>query len=126
MKNERHYLRCEICGNVIGMIEDSGVPMECCGQEMTPLVPNTVDAAAEKHVPAIDFVGDLLKVRIGEVKHPATAGHHIVWIAVAQGARTQRVVIEVGAPPKADFVVDDGEFTVYAYCNLHGLWALEN
>ena len=46
------FLVCEHCGNLIGMIRDSGVPMVCCGQKMTELVPGTSDGAAEKHVPS--------------------------------------------------------------------------
>ncbi len=29
--NNRFYI-CEHCGNLIGMINDAGVPMMCCGQ----------------------------------------------------------------------------------------------
>ena len=34
MENLKLY-RCEICGNLICMIEDSGMVPECCGLEMT-------------------------------------------------------------------------------------------
>ena len=44
---------CEHCGNLVGMIHDSGVPMMCCGQKMTALLPNTVEASGEKHLPAV-------------------------------------------------------------------------
>ena len=30
---------CEHCGNLVGMIHDSGVPMMCCGQKMEALKP---------------------------------------------------------------------------------------
>ena len=42
---------CRHCGNLVGMIHDSGVPMLCCGQKMEALVPNTVEASGEKHIP---------------------------------------------------------------------------
>ena len=41
--------RCKHCGNIIAHIKDSGVCCECCGEEMEALVPNTADAAGEKH-----------------------------------------------------------------------------
>ncbi|MEF9840732.1 MAG: desulfoferrodoxin, partial [Lachnospiraceae bacterium] len=50
MKKQKFYV-CEVCGNLIGLIHDSGVPMDCCGQAMTELVPNTVEASTEKHIP---------------------------------------------------------------------------
>lgn len=43
--------KCMHCGNIIEMVEDKGVPVVCCGEKMTELVPGTSDGAAEKHVP---------------------------------------------------------------------------
>ena len=34
---------CRRCGNLVGMIHDSGVPMMCCGQKTEALEPNTVE-----------------------------------------------------------------------------------
>ena len=34
--NNKFYI-CEHCGNLVGMIHDSGVPMMCCGQKMKKL-----------------------------------------------------------------------------------------
>ena len=49
-KNVRFY-KCKICGNVIGLISGDMKHMACCGSEMEEIIPNTVDAAVEKHVP---------------------------------------------------------------------------
>ena len=43
---------CEHCGNIVTFLQSSGVPVMCCGQKMTELVPGTSDGAKEKHVPA--------------------------------------------------------------------------
>ena len=43
------YYVCEHCGNIIEFVNNSGVPVMCCGQKMTEIVPGSVDAAAEKH-----------------------------------------------------------------------------
>lgn len=48
----RFYI-CEFCGNVIGMIRDAGVPVMCCGEEMTKLEPGTTDGSQEKHAPVV-------------------------------------------------------------------------
>ena len=37
--SEPRFFVCEHCGNLVGMIHDSNVPMMCCGQKMTELVP---------------------------------------------------------------------------------------
>jgi len=92
---------------------------------MEALIPNTVDASQEKHVPAAVRDGNTLHVTVGSVPHPMLPEHYITWIAVADGARTTRVQLAPGETPAAQFVVSDGPLTVYAYCNLHGLWSVE-
>lgn len=126
MDNKRKFLRCEICGNLVGMIEDRGPTVVCCGQPMTELKANTADAAQEKHVPACVREGDVLTVSVGSVPHPMIPEHYIGWIAAAQGAVTQRVTLDHTGEPKATFrLTDDGPVNVYAWCNLHGLWVAE-
>ncbi len=122
MKKENvKFLYCEHCGNLVQVVEDSGVPIVCCGDDMTLLVPKTADAGVEKHLPAVEKDGDLLKVTVGEVLHPMTEEHHISWIAVVQDDRVQRFDLDPTGEPKAEFHVT-GEADVYSYCNIHGLW----
>lgn len=118
------FYRCEHCGNIIAMVKDAGVPVVCCGQKMTELVPNTEDAAQEKHVPVYEQKGNILEVTVGSVEHPMAEEHHIEWIALQTDRGNQRKVLKPGDEPKADFALLDGEKiqAIYAYCNLHGLW----
>lgn len=38
MDNKEHrFFKCEICGNITEIIEASGVPIYCCGEEMSHL-----------------------------------------------------------------------------------------
>lgn len=118
------FYKCEHCGNIIAMVKDAGVPVVCCGQKMTELVPNTEDAAQEKHVPVYEQKGNILEVTVGSVEHPMAEEHHIEWIALQTDKGNQRKVLKPGDAPKADFALLDGEEVqaIYAYCNLHGLW----
>ena len=125
MNAERTYRKCDLCGNLIGMINDSGVVPVCCGQPMRLLKPNTVDASQEKHVPVIKREAGSVTVTIGAVVHPTTPEHYIEWIALAQGNRTHRVALHPGDAPEAVFDCEPGPVTTYAYCNLHGLWVSE-
>ncbi|GHU40190.1 superoxide reductase [Clostridia bacterium] len=125
MKNERAFFKCTHCGKVAGVVTDGGGKLICCGEEMGLLQANTTDAAQEKHVPVAVREGNTLKVQVGSVAHPMTAEHHIAWIAIAQGNKTQRVALAETGEPKAEFTIEDGAVTVYEYCNLHGLWATE-
>ena len=47
------FYQCNHCGNVAVKPYDKGVPLMCCGEKMTELTANTVDAAVEKHVPVV-------------------------------------------------------------------------
>jgi len=69
------FYRCSVCGNLVGKIEDGGGDMVCCGQPMTKLVPNTVDASKEKHVPTAEINGDTVTVKVGSVAHPMLEEH---------------------------------------------------
>ena len=44
---EQKFFICKTCGNIIAMVKESGVPVECCGEPMVELVAGTVDAARE-------------------------------------------------------------------------------
>ena len=125
MNDKRKFFKCAICGNIVGLIEDGGGTLACCGQAMDQLVPNSTDAAQEKHVPAAKRENRTLVVDVGSAPHPMTVEHHIAWIAVAQGERTCRITLDKTGLPHAEFCVEEGPLTVYAYCNLHGLWVAE-
>ena len=119
--------RCEHCGNIIAHINDSGVRCVCCGEEMKPLVPNTTDAAGEKHVPVIRVDGQTVTVTVGSVEHPMLEAHYIQWIMLETKEGRQRKVLKPGDKPVATFALTDTDAVVaaYEYCNLHGLWKAE-
>ena len=125
MANERKFFRCNVCGNLVGLILEGGGELVCCGQPMELLVANTVDAAKEKHVPAASRKGAKLAVQVGSVPHPMVPEHYIMWIAVAQGDRLQIASLKPGEAPAAEFEIGDGPAVVYEYCNLHSLWKAE-
>lgn len=123
--NSKFYI-CRHCGNLVGMIHDSGVPMMCCGQKMEALEPNTADAAGEKHLPVVTVEGNTITVNVGSVDHPMLPEHFIGWIYVQTENGGQRKALKAGDKPNATFCVgNDKPVAVYAYCNLHGLWMAE-
>ena len=124
--SEIKFFVCEHCGNLIGMINDAGVPMMCCGQKMTKLEPGTVDASHEKHIPVVTVEGNTVKVEIGSVEHPMTEEHSILWIYLETDKGISRKHIAPGEKPEAEFLLNgEKPIAVYAYCNLHGLWKTE-
>ena len=121
---EQKFYICEICGNIVAMVNESGVPIYCCGEEMKQIIPGTVDASQEKHVPVYTVEGNVVHVKVGSVEHPMDPDHYIQWISIHTKQGNQRKVLAPGDAPEAYFALCDGDElqVVYAYCNLHGLW----
>lgn len=132
MTNQPKFLLCQHCRNLITPINASGVAMQCCGQAMAELVSNTVDAAVEKHLPAVKTTQPCacgcncaLTVEVGSVHHPMLAEHYIdfLFVATENGGKLHRLAI--GGEPTATICCCDSKPTaVYAYCNLHGMWKI--
>ncbi len=124
MSKEPKFYICKHCGNIIGMIQDSGVTPECCGEEMQELIANTVDASVEKHVPVIKTEGCKVTVTVGSTLHPMLPAHYIMWIYLNTQKGAQLKYLIPDSEPKAEFCLADGDKVIaaYEYCNLHGLW----
>lgn len=118
------FFVCEHCGNMVTFLNNVGVPVMCCGQKMTELVPGTVDAAVEKHIPVAETNGNMVTVKVGAVEHPMIPEHFIQWVALETNQGCQIKYLKPETKPVATFALAEGEEVVgvYAYCNLHGLW----
>lgn len=116
------FYKCSHCGNVIEKVVDSGVPVVCCGQKMEELIPNTVDASGEKHVPVVTWLDEhRIKVEVGSVHHPMLPEHHIAFVYVE--TENGGIRVNLKDTPVAEVYVGDAKpVAVYEYCNLHGLW----
>ncbi len=119
--------KCQKCPNMIAYLKKAPCNARCCGEEMLELVPNTTDAAGEKHVPVIAQEGRTVTVRVGSVAHPMLEAHLIEWIALETKEGMQRKELKPGAEPAAVFALAEGDEPVaaYEYCNLHGFWKSE-
>jgi len=126
MCGDQKFYICKHCKNLVGMIYSSGVPIICCGEPMQEIIPNTVDAASEKHLPVISVVGNTVSIQVGSVEHPMTEQHYIQWIYIETKQGGQRKCLQPGDKPQAVFALDNDQIiSAYAYCNLHGLWKTE-
>ena len=121
------FYYCEHCGNIIAMVKNTGVPVKCCGQNMTKMEAGTSDGALEKHVPVAAIEGNIVTVTVGSVEHPMLDAHYIEWIAIKTAQGAQRKLLKPGDAPKAVFALADGDtfLEAYEYCNLPGLWKSE-
>ena len=121
---EQKFYICKHCGNIIAMVKNSGVPVMCCGEKMTEIIPGTTDAAVEKHVPVYEMKDNKVFVKVGSVEHPMIPEHHIEWVSIQTKSGNQRKALNPSDKPEVCFAICEGDEVeaVYAYCNLHGLW----
>lgn len=112
------------CGKLVWLLRDGEGDLACCGEPMEELVANTTDGAKEKHVPVLEKEGNLVTVTVGSVLHPMLPEHYIEWIILETKKGIQKVDLQPGMKPMAQFALVDGDEVVaaYEYCNLHGLW----
>lgn len=121
--NEEYIIKkCNSCGTTIRVLKNNCDSLTCCGELMVECVPNTVDAAVEKHKPEVVIDGDKINVT---VNHVMEDDHYIEWISISiPGKREKVVYLNPGDVAKATFCYVPGS-KVYAYCNKHGLWMTE-
>lgn len=120
-KKNTSFYKCEICGNIIGLIDGDVEHLMCCGKKLTKLEANVEDAAVEKHVPVYEKVENEIVVKVGSVEHPMEKEHYIMWIAQMTDNETTRIRLYPEQETTVRFKYVPGA-TLYAYCNKHGLW----
>ena len=117
--------------HMVEVYGDEALKLTANGEELKAIVPNTEDAAQEKHVPVAtyDAAKNEVHVKVGSVAHPMTEAHLIEWIMLVTKKGVQRADLTAADAPEVTFRLADGdapvkviEVRVLEYCNLHGLW----
>ena len=124
MSKELIIKKCTSCGATVKVLKDctcDNCGIRCCGEPMRELIPNSVDAAAEKHVPTYEIKDGKIFVK---VNHVMDDDHFIEWISIVRGNKEITTYFEPGEEAIAHTKYVPGS-TLYAYCNKHGLWKKE-
>lgn len=122
-KNEIY--KCEVCGNVVEIIEIGGGVLVCCGQDMKLFEEQTAEKEGkEKHVPVVEVDGNKVNVKVGSVEHPMEEGHYIEQIEILKDKNVIAAKqLSPGDKPFVEFCLETTEgITARALCNVHGLW----
>jgi superoxide reductase len=114
--------KCNVCGNIVEMVHTGAGELVCCGQPMVLQKENTVDAAAEKHVPVIEKTEKGFRIKVGSAPHPMTEEHYIEWVEVLADGKVYRKFLKPGDQPEVEFCIEAENVTAREYCNLHGIW----
>jgi superoxide reductase len=123
MKKTAVY-KCDKCGAIVESLWDTVQVLTCCGEDMKELVPNSVEASKEKHVPVIERQGSKVTVKVGSVGHPMTKEHYILFVELIAGDTVLRHDFKEGdTTAEAVFYVEEHVPVVAReFCNLHGFW----
>ena len=123
---KQKFLKCNACGKIMHVVKDSHIVPKCCGKDMIEIIPGTVDASVEKHLPVFEDNGGKIIVSVGSVEHPMTEEHYIQFIEVFCDDKILRKYLEPNQKP--EFLIKLNGDVKYAreYCNIHGLWKGEN
>ena len=121
---EMKFYRCKHCGQIIAIVKKTEAKVMCCGDVMEEIIPGSMDASLEKHVPQFRVDGDTVIVTVGSIDHPMIPEHYIEWVAIQTKDGNQRKALKPNTKPEVSFKISKGDevLAVYAYCNLHGLW----
>ena len=106
---EQKFYICKHCGNIIAKVKDAGVPVVCCGEPMSEIVPGTTDAAVEKHVPVWTVENGIVHVKVGSVEHPMLPEHYIEWVSLQTKQGNQRKELHPGEKPEVCFALCEGD-----------------
>ena len=124
----KHFV-CKKCGNLVAMINDSGIRIHCCGEKTEEVTPSVSDPGREKHTPYISVKNGDVFVKVGseENAHPMGKDHSISWICLVTTEGSQRKILSPEGKAEAHFALTPNEKVIkaFAYCNLHGLWVSE-
>jgi len=123
MARNLKVFRCAICGNIVTLLHEGGGELVCCGQPMKHLVAGEDDTASkEKHVPVVRIEDGKLRVDVGDVPHPMIEKHYIEFVILVTESGVFVEFLRPETEPLAWFCLPEGDYEVYEYCNLHGLW----
>ncbi len=124
MAKKGKIYKCEICGNIVEVLEEGAGTLVCCGQNMTELSEKTEDQGQEKHVPIVEINGNKAKVKVGSISHPMEEAHYIQFIQLLIDEDVYTKYLKPGQLPEAEFEIPTNykEISAREYCNIHGLW----
>lgn len=118
----RGVYRCNVCGNIVEVLQAGAGELVCCGRPMELLTEKTEDMGKEKHMPVIERTERGVRVKVGAIPHPMEEKHHIQWVEIIADGAVYRKDLQPGDKPEAEFEIKAQKLKARGYCNIHGLW----
>jgi len=122
MTKKYQVYKCNVCGNIVEVLDAGEGELVCCGKPMNLLVEKIADKSIEKYVPVIEKTSSGYKVTVGSTLHPMEEKHYIEWIELTADGIRYKKFLKPGDPPSAEFSLSASTVSAREYCNVHGLW----
>lgn len=129
MTKIKEVYKCNICGNVVEVLEAGEGTLVCCGQDMELIKEKEQDTQIDqeqelkdKHIPVIEKKDNKVIVTISKNEHPMTKEHHIKWIEVSIDGSIYMKKLNPEDTPVLEIKGSGKKISARALCNIHGLW----
>ena len=127
MTEKFEIYKCEICGNIIQILQSGAGHPVCCGEEMKlEQIQHHEDELGEKHTPV--FMENDSKHFVKVEHHPMTEDHYIRFIEVYSKEKDELHLkfFNYNECPKFETTHFSHLSEAVEYCNIHRLWGSKN
>lgn len=131
MTRTQKFYMCKDCCNIVGVINNTGIPLHCCNKEMKELQPNVINSERDKNrndksaIFRAEQNNNNNSVSI-IVDKSYLNPNSICWAYLNTEKGGQRKNLFKDDAPVLNFhVIDDKPVSAYFYCSNHGLFKWE-
>ena len=118
--------KCNVCGNIVEILNSGVGELVCCNVPMEYLEEKSSDEKfQEKHVPIVSMEGTTKTIRVGSILHPMEKEHYIMFIEAISPDKKylKRKFLTPNDEPKLELKNCDCKGVIAReLCNIHGLW----
>jgi len=116
--------KCNICGNLVQVLQEGDGNLICCGKEMELMgIQYDTTELGEKHTPKIEIKEG--KTFVNVIGRPMTDEHYIQFIETFTKDKNElhlKFFKPNEIPEMETRVNNDNGFNSIEYCNIHNLW----
>lgn len=116
--------KCNICGNIVQILQEGDGNLVCCGEEMELMsIQYEANELGEKHTPKMAIKDG--KKYVNVIGHPMTKEHHIKFIETFTDNKKELHLKFFEANEVPEMNIDffrDKKVSSVEYCNIHHLW----
>ena len=116
--------KCNICGNLVQVLQEGDGNLVCCGKEMELMgIQYNTDELGEKHTPKVEIKEN--KKFVNVIGHPMSNEHYIQFIETYTKDKNElhlKFFYPNDIPEMEVGINNKEELNSIEYCNIHSLW----